>query len=248
MLRTSLNDAQRADLQSLRRTDLPAVARDRPEMVLLAAAGWSPPRIARHLSRHPHAVRAALKGFAARGTMAFHPDAPGPAPDHARRAAVTGKRSDLLGQDRTRAARQLADALGPGVGTGRRPARRSLVLLRAGYRRAARTVGHTQDPGTVPFERTLTSDDLIASRRGVPPADVPRVVVPDTAGIHTGRVLTAARPGLAKQGIDLYDLPPYSPELNRVGPVVKPVEHHDRPTRRFTSTAKLRTAVEDGRS
>src|SRR5215210_7497702 len=113
MLRIHLTDSQRSDLQSLRRTDLPAVARDRLEMVFLSAAGWSPPRIAGHLGRHPHTVRAALKGFAARGTEALYPDAPGPAPDHDRRATVTAKLSELLGRDRTWTARQLAEALGP---------------------------------------------------------------------------------------------------------------------------------------
>src|SRR5829696_10163091 len=107
MLRTSLTDLQRTELQSLRRTDLPAVARDRLEMVLMSDAGWSPPRIGEHLGRHPHTVRAALKGFAARGTKAFYPDTPGPDPDHDRRAAVTGKLSELLGRDRTWTARQL---------------------------------------------------------------------------------------------------------------------------------------------
>src|SRR4051794_41948922 len=106
MLRISLTDAQRAELHALRRTDLAAIARDRLEMVLMSAAGWSPPRIAAHLGRHPHTVRAALKGFAARGTAAFFPAAPGPDPDHARRAAVTGEVSEVLGQDRTWTARQ----------------------------------------------------------------------------------------------------------------------------------------------
>jgi transposase len=118
-------------------------------MVLMSAAGWSPPRIAGHLNRHPHTVRAALKGFAARGTAAFYPDAPGPDPDHARRAAVTGTLAALLAQDRTWTARQLADALGPGVGIGHRQTRRYLALLRAGYRRTAQTVGHKQDPRKV---------------------------------------------------------------------------------------------------
>src|SRR6476659_2728967 len=101
MLRIPLSDSQRTELLALRRTDLPAVARDRLEMVLMSAAGWSPPRIAEHLGRHPHTVRAALKGFAARGTAAFSPDAPGPDPDHDRRATVTGKLSEWLGPDRT---------------------------------------------------------------------------------------------------------------------------------------------------
>jgi hypothetical protein len=161
MLRTPLSDSQRAELQALRRTDLPAVARDRLEMVLLSAAGWSPPRIAAHLNRHPHTVRAALKGYAARGTEAFHPDAPGPEPDHARRTAVTGKLADLLAQDRTWTARQLADALG--VGIGHRPTRRYLGLLRAGYRRTAQTVGHKQVPAEV--ERAERVLDALKKKR-----------------------------------------------------------------------------------
>ncbi len=115
----------------------------------MSAAGWSPPRIATHLGRHPHTVRAALEGFAARGTAASYPDAPGPDPDHARRAAVTGKLAELLAQDRTWTARQLADALGPEVGIGHRQTRRYLGLLGAGYRRTAQTVAHKQDPAGV---------------------------------------------------------------------------------------------------
>jgi transposase len=99
----------------------------------------------------------------------------------------------------------------------------------------------------VPFERALTGDDLLAYRRDrLPAADVPRVVVRDNAGVHTSRVVKAARPGLAKLGIYLYDRPPYSPELNRTEPVFKQVRHHEMPTRSFTTRADLREAVEDG--
>lgn len=122
----------------------------------MSAAGWSPPKIAEHLGRHPHTVRSALKGFRDRGTDAFHPGAPGPEPDHARRAAVTGKLSALLGQDRTWTARQLADALG--VGIGHRQTRRYLALLRAGYRRTAQTVGHKQDPQKVERAEAVLSN------------------------------------------------------------------------------------------
>ena len=155
MLRTSLTDDQRSELQGLRRTDLPAVARDRLELVQLSAAGWSPPRIAAHLGRHPHTVRAALAGFRDRGTAAFYLDKPGPDPDHARRAAVTGQLAGLLGQDRTWTARQLAAALGPEVGIGHRQTRRYLALLKAGYRRTAQTVSHKQDPKKVERAETV---------------------------------------------------------------------------------------------
>ena len=99
----------------------------------------------------------------------------------------------------------------------------------------------------LPFERTLTSEDLLAYLRDrLPAADVPRVVVLDNAGIHTSKVVRAARPGLAKLGIHLYYLPPYSPELNRIEPVFKQVKHHDMPTRSFATREDLRAAVEAG--
>ena len=150
MLRIQLTDAQRDELHALRRTALPPVVRDRLEIVLLSDAGWSAPRIARHLGCHPHTSRAALRGFADRGTAAFYPDRPGPDPDHARRARVTELLAPLLGQDRTWTSRQLAEALRPhGIAVGHRQVRRYLALLKAGYRRTAQTVGHKQDKAKV---------------------------------------------------------------------------------------------------
>ena len=106
---------------------------------------------------------------------------------------------------------------------------------------------HTRCLDATSFERTLTSDDLLAYLRDrLPTADVPRVVVLDNAGIHTSKVVKAARAGLSKLGIYLYYLPPYSPELNRIEPVFKQVKHHEMPTRSFTTRADLRKAVEDG--
>ena len=149
MLRIQLTDPQRTELQTLRRSDHPAVARDSLEMVSLSDAGWSAPKIAEHLGRHPHTVRAALKGFNARGTQTLLPDSPGPDPGPARRAAVAGKLSELLGQERTWTSCQLAEALGPNIGIGQRQTRRYLALLKAGYRRTAQTVNHKQDPRKV---------------------------------------------------------------------------------------------------
>jgi transposase len=99
----------------------------------------------------------------------------------------------------------------------------------------------------VPFERTLTSDDLIAYLKGrLPVAPVPRVVVLDNASLHISKVTKAARPGLAKLGIYLYYLPAYSPELNEIEPVFKQVKHHEIPTRSHTCKAELRGSVEQG--
>ncbi len=97
-----------------------------------------------------------------------------------------------------------------------------------------------------PFERTLTSDDLLTYLRSLPPAGVPRVVVLDNASLHTSKVTKAARPELARAGIFLYYLPPHSPELNRIEAVFKQVKHHEMPTRSHTSKAELRASVERG--
>jgi transposase len=45
---------------------------------------------------------------------------------------------------------------------------------------------------------------------------VPRIVLPDNAAIHKGDAMHRKRRQWAKQGLQLYYLPPYSPELNRI--------------------------------
>lgn len=100
--------------------------------------------------------------------------------------------------------------------------------------------------GVLPFERTLTSDDLIAYLEALPQAREPRVVVLDNASLHISKVVKAARPALAQLGIYLYYLPPYSPERNEIEAVFKQVKHHEIPQRSHTSKAELREAVEQG--
>src|SRR3954468_1903231 len=147
MIRIQLDDATRDELQALRRTALPAVARDRLEMVFLSQAGWSPPCIAAHLGRYPQTVRNFLHDFQRRGVPALYPDKPGPPPDAAHRDRVTSLLKELLGQDRTWTSRQLAEALLPhGIDLGGRQVRRYLKLLDAGYRRTANTLEHKRDP------------------------------------------------------------------------------------------------------
>ena len=98
----------------------------------------------------------------------------------------------------------------------------------------------------LPFERTLTSDDLLAYLKALPAADVPRVVVLDNASLHISKAVKAARPALARSGIYLYYLPPYSPKLNAIEAVFKQVKHHEIPRRSHASKAELRDAVEQG--
>ncbi len=96
------------------------------------------------------------------------------------------------------------------------------------------------------FERTLTTDDLIASLKERPGAERPRVVVLDNASIHVSKVLKAARRELARQGIDLYYLPAYSPERNAIEALFRQIKYQEIPKRSHTSTAQWRESVEHG--
>jgi transposase len=58
----------------------PPDARDRIEMGLLSAAGWSPPRIAAHLGCHAKTVRQLLDRFPRDGLGCLVRQPPGPHP------------------------------------------------------------------------------------------------------------------------------------------------------------------------
>lgn len=67
--------------------------------------------------------------------------------------------------------------------------------------------------------------------------------VRDNAGNNTSRLAERAPPSPAGSGICLYFLPPYSPELNRVGPVFRQVNHQHVLRRSDTTRKELRDAV-----
>ena len=147
MIRIHLDDTTRDQLRSLRRKALPPKVRDRIEMLTLADAGWSAPRIAAHLGHCGQTVRDLLKDFTARGAQALHPRRTGPAPDTARRDRVAEELKRCLAEDRTWTSRQLAEALAArGITLGPRQVRRHLKRMKAGYRRTASTLKHKQDP------------------------------------------------------------------------------------------------------
>ena len=147
MIRITLDDATREQLQALRRKPLPPKVRDRIEMVTLSDAGWSAPRIAAQLGYCGQTVRDLLRAVLARGLDALHPFRSGPAPDVARRDRVAEELKQLLAEDRTWTSRQLAGALAErGIILGARQVRRYLKRLGAGWRRTAQTLKHKQDP------------------------------------------------------------------------------------------------------
>lgn len=92
--------------------------------------------------------------------------------------------------------------------------------------------------------RSLTSHDLLALLPEVPRRTERLVVVLDNGSIHTSRVLKDALPTLQQQGIDLYYLPPYSPELNAIEAVFGGIKRHGLPERRYTSIPALLEAID----
>src|SRR5215216_2178233 len=151
MIRLVLTPEQRDAVQAVRRDlRLRPAERDRVEMVLLSAEGWSPPRIARHLGCHPATVRQALKRFASGGISSLPWRRPGPPKDEARRRQVTTALDRLLGRERTWTAAQLAEALrSEGIALSARQTRKYLKLLGARWRRTVSTLKHKQDPARV---------------------------------------------------------------------------------------------------
>jgi transposase len=99
---------------------------------------------------HPHTVRAALRRFQERGLAGLAPDPPGPAPNTARREAVTAALERLLDQPRTWTAAQLAVALGQeGIALSTRQTRKYLGRMKARWRRTVRSLKHKQKPERV---------------------------------------------------------------------------------------------------
>src|SRR5262245_32462757 len=144
MIRLTLTLDDEAAVQTLRRdATLSPAERDRVEMVLLSAVGWSPPRIAAHLHCHAKTVRLVLVRFRQQGPASLRKRRPGPPPDTARREQVTAALDALLGQDRTWTAAQLALALREfDITLSTRQTRKYLQAMGTRWRRTVRTLAH----------------------------------------------------------------------------------------------------------
>ena len=184
MRRTTLSGEQRAALQATRHDpNWSPRERDRVEMVLLSAAGWSPPRIALHFGCSVKPVRAALDQYAAAGLPGLRRKRPGPRPNADRRAQITAALTALLGQSRTWTAAQLSTALGEqGIALSTRQTRKYLSGL-AAWRRTVRTLAHKQDPVKVArADRQLT----VLQKKGRP-ADSRSAISTSVASVPASR-------------------------------------------------------------
>jgi transposase len=150
VIRVALTDAQRAALRA--RTREPGVAprtRDRLEMVRLADAGWTVPRIAGHLGCHEQTVRKYVKAFLADGFAAL-PDRPRPGrPPTVTEDHLLALEALIDAGGRTWTTRQLVAWLAREHGARVHPDHLSRLLhaRRFGWQRTATSVAHKRrDP------------------------------------------------------------------------------------------------------
>jgi transposase len=162
MYHITLTEEQRRELRE--RTHLAGLApstRDRLEMVRLSDAGWSVPRIARHLGQHEQTVRTWIKAFLAGGCAAL-PNKPRGGKASALTAPLRETvRAEVAQGTRTWTAAQLADWITEhqGVRLSADRLRRHLHRAKISWQRTSRTLRHKQDPTAV-AEREAVLRDL----------------------------------------------------------------------------------------
>ena len=66
----------------------------------------------------------------------------------------------------------------------------------------------------------------------------------DNYSVHHSRAVTDALPSLEAAGIELFYLPPYSPELNLIEGLWRHVKHEELPVRSYPTAAELQAAVD----
>jgi len=150
MIRVELNAEQREELRKRsHERDIAPRTRDRLEMVRLADAGWSIPRIARHLGYHEQTIRKYIKQFVTGGFDRL-PDKP----HLGRRAKVTEEMLSALEQlidesERTWTTPQLAQWLSEHFQVEVHPDHLARLLHKRRFRwkRTKRSVAHKRkDP------------------------------------------------------------------------------------------------------
>ena len=157
MYRVHLNDEELAELRR-RARDVATMprTRDRLEMVRLCHAGWSAPRIARHLQQSPERVRYWLRRFLELG-FAGLPDQPHVGQSSTLTPVIReALHREFAKADRTWTAGQVAEWLREhhhlALSTGW--VRRLLKRERLSYKRTPRRLKHKQDPVQVETKRT----------------------------------------------------------------------------------------------
>ena len=152
MYRVTLTDEQRLELnRRAHQTGISPSTRDRLEMIRLADAGWSIPRIAGHLHQHEQTVRYWVKAFLANGFDALTNQPRGGSVSKLTPALLEAVGQELDKAERTWNAQQLADWIAErfGVRVQAGQVRRKLGRAHLSYKRTSRSLRHKQNPSEV---------------------------------------------------------------------------------------------------
>ena len=152
MSRVILTDDQRLELRRrARQAGIAPSTRDRLEMVRLSDAGWSIPKIARHLGSHEQTVRAWIKVFIGSGFDALINKPRGGDHSALTPAMLAAVRIEVGKGTRTWSAGEIADWVAEHHGVRISPGRMRVHLKRAklSYQRTSRSLKHKQQPEQV---------------------------------------------------------------------------------------------------
>jgi putative transposase len=161
MYRVTLTADQRHELnQRTRQRGVAPSTRDRLEMVRLSDAGWSIPRVARHLGQHEQTVRAWIKVFLAGGFDALPNQPRGGKQSALTPIMLAAVRAEVAHGTRTWTAAQLADWVADHHGLRLSTGRLRVHLKRAkiSWQRTSRSLTHKQDPTEVAARQAVLDE------------------------------------------------------------------------------------------
>lgn len=159
-LRTELN-------RRAHQKDIAPSTRDRLEMVRLSDAGFSVPKIARHLGQHEQTVRAWIKAFLANGFEALVNKPRGGKQSALTETILDALRTEIGKGERTWTAGQIAEWVAEHYGVRLSVGRMHKHLRRArlSWQRTSRTLQHKQKPEEVAAKKA----DLQTLEKGAMP-------------------------------------------------------------------------------
>jgi putative transposase len=157
LYRVTLSDEQRRQLKErTRQAGIAPSIRDRLEMIRLSDAGWSIPKIAKHLDQHTQTVRYWIKAFLEGGFDALINKPRGGTQKSAlTEAMLDAVHARVAKGDRTWTAGQIAQWVALEFGVCLSDERMRVHLKRRGlsYKRTGRSLRHKQQPEQVASKR-----------------------------------------------------------------------------------------------
>jgi transposase len=156
MYRVNLSDEERQELKRhAQQAGIAPCTRDRLEMVRLAGAGWSVPKIAVHMGQHEQTVRRWIIAYLADGLPGLKNKARGGSCSALSPSLLAAVKQEVAKGERSWNAAQLGEWIAEQFGVQRSSAqlRRKLREVGLSYKRTRRSLRHKQKPEEVAEKR-----------------------------------------------------------------------------------------------